>query len=203
LWFFLRAQITFLDAARLDEALGAEDERERLRSAARKIRARRGFENIPIVLIVENAPGQAGAYLDDHMRNEPGPCITMRECARAGSSVKRRGVPKTETTTVEMRMVFRKLLAEGRVRIDANLVSLTRETSLGNDSDGVAEALAKLQNQMTTYNPYEKKRYGEQFNDDLLIALMMIPYWRAVFWNTQDTEYIKFRSSHLTTHVRH
>jgi hypothetical protein len=195
-YYFLthaHTQITFIDAARLDENLGAEDERDRLRAAIERIRARPGFYNVPIVLIVENAPGQAGSYLDMHVRASHQPLLTMREVTKQGSSVKRRGVPKTQESTAEMRFIFRELLNEGRVSFDSQLVSLPHTDD--NDISGTGKAMEKLFAQMERYVPEIKKKYGESNNDDLLIALMMIPYWRRIFW--ESVAYSKYRADHI------
>lgn len=146
-----------------------------MRAAISRIRSLPSMNNVPIVFIPENAPGMAGAYLWEHI-NDLEPIMVMEEFgsrSRSGRSQPRVGVPKTWENTEDMRLMFVDLLASKRVRISQRFVSLNRD-----GGDGRTVAKEKLASQMRNYVPGVHKKYGEQYNDDLLIALMMSIYWR-------------------------
>lgn len=133
------------------------------------------MQSVPIVFIPENAPGMAGAYLWEHI-SDLEPIMVMQEFgsrSRSGAEQPRVGVPKTWTNTEDMRLMFVDLLASKLVKISSRFASLNRD-----GTDGRLVAKEKLASQMRNYIPGIHKKYGEQYNDDLLIAVMMTVYWR-------------------------
>jgi hypothetical protein len=171
----------FLDANRLEAGTRTvRDEQQRTRGAIERIRSQPMLHNVPIVFIPENAPGMAGGHLWEHI-NDMQPITVMAECgpAKGPADNLRVGVPKNETVTEEMRYRFIDLLATGSVRFSERYVSLPRD-----GSDGSQAARDKFISQLTTYRPGIKKKYGENYNDDLLIAVMMGLPWRERFYRS-------------------
>lgn len=148
------------------------DEAQRMRSAVLRIRSIPGLAEIPIVFIPEGAPGTAASYLWSHI-SDMGPIMVMEEVGERSSPVKRVGVPKTAQSTSEMYTEFVDLLSLGQVRFSSKFVSLPRA-----GTDGTESAKTKITEQLSRYRPDIKKRYGEDNNDDILIAIMMIEWWR-------------------------
>jgi hypothetical protein len=163
----------------LDPAHTVDDEKQRVRRAIESIRSRPMMHNVPVVFIPENAPGMAGGHLWDHVCDMT-PITVLSEFGPAkGNEVKRVGVPKPESVTEEMRYRFIDLLGTGSVRFSERFCSLPRD-----GSDGAQAAREKLLSQMSTYRPGIKKKYGENYNDDLLIATMMGLPWRQRFYSS-------------------
>lgn len=178
-------QILFADGNRLDPSHVVVDEAQRMVGAVERIRGIPGLHSIPIVFIPEGAPGTAASYLWSHISHMT-PIMVLEEVGERGG-IKRVGVPKTAPSTSEMYTLFADYVAAGCVRFSSRFVSLPRA-----GTDGTATARGKIVEQMARYRPDIKKKYGEDNNDDLLIALMMIPYWREFMWKqSRYREWIK------------
>lgn len=163
-----------------------EEERDRLQSAVRRLRKNAVYKGVPILYIPENDPGRQTSHAPYYLRMFKD-VLTMQEC-----SGRKYGVPKMPFMTADMQFKLRDLLNCGLVSFAHNLVSLNHKP---------LEVVNILKEQLTAYmwNIDDKgkveltgKKGGK--NDDLVIAVMMIPYWRQMFYDdTKFLPYIQFR----------
>lgn len=187
-----------MDAAVLD--LGTEEEeKERLRNAVRLIRLDALLKNVPIVFIPENDPGSSTSHAPEALAifND---ITSMHECTG-----RMPGVPKTDSITYYMHSKLYSILLEGCIYFYENMQSL---------SYTVEEMQEKLYSQMGAYvwdvkevrHNLDKvrvkltgKRGGAQ--DDLLVTILMIPYWRLLFLESEYQLYKEFKMRYLARYM--
>jgi len=170
----------------------------------RAIKQMRRFEvlrEIPILLVVENAPGPIApmvSYIIDNYNAHTktgtlGNLIMLREC---GKDLKR-GVPKNAENTDAM-------VRFGSVRMKENRVHFSDVLSVG-ENQTPDELIEKLLKQMDGFKLQQKTkndRFAEaQFKwlgddkDDLMVSFLENMFWERHFWmsNRMDYEQEKLR----------
>ena len=164
------------DAARLQPQRSIIDERGRLRAAITRARSLPGWGSIPVVFIPENGPPGTPSKLWEYIKDMT-PIICMAESGAQSNAVRCLGVPKTQESTLSMKDRLVEQLADGSLGISDKFFSL-EHIDKGQDNKAT---LDKLRNQMYTYRALIKKKYGEYWNDDLLISVMQALEWSDRF----------------------
>ena len=171
------------------------EEKERLTNAIKLIRTFKLFQGVPIVFIPENDPGKSTSHAPYYLQ-EFNDVMTMRECKG-----RKFGVPKRDDITYEMQYLMQGLLACGDIHFFEGL------TSFSHDAEKMKDQLVKqLESFVWDVEPAKNdpdkvrvkltgKKSGAQ--DDLLIATLMIPYWRRVFMISEFEDYTRFKESYL------
>lgn len=132
---------------------------------------------IPIVMIIENAPGAAASYLWEYVK-DMGPIIVMCEGGFFDDGQpKKIGVPKTDILTMDMYVRLSTALENNMVGYSERFSTVPQA-----GSDGRVEIKEKVAVQMSRFVLNVKKVYGEKHNNDLLVTIMMILLWREAFW---------------------
>jgi hypothetical protein len=186
--------IIYLDAAILKIGTALE-ESERLNNAIKLIRTFDQFKNAPIVFIPENDPGKSTSHAPYHLQNAPD-VLTMRECKG-----RKFGVPKRDDTTYEMQYLMQGLLACGDIYFFEELTSLShsgkkmKEQLIKQLGSFVWDVEPARNNPDKVTVKLTGKKSGSQ--DDLLIATLMIPYWRRIFMMSDFEDYVNFRNHYL------
>ena len=173
---FLCPQIDFVDAARTQPQLTIVDMRARLRSAIQRARSFPGWGAIPVIFIPENGPPGAPSHLWEFIKDMQ-PIICMAEAGASSNLVQTLGVPKTQDSTLAMKDNTVRRIADGSLAFSDRFFSLEHIDRGQNNK----ETLDKLQNQMLNYRHNIKKKYGENYNDDCLISVMMLMEWSDKF----------------------
>lgn len=149
--------------------------------------------NCPVVMMVECAPGLAASHVERlideaHIRDV---CIMSERGEQY-----RVGVPKTQAITFEYCVELQRVLIDGALRYASNIVSY--------DPNGEREGpelVEELKTRMERMMRNLRKEYSKNTrldgtrsfvitakpNDDMLIALQMVLYWRKKFW--QNNKY--------------
>lgn len=155
-----------------------DEEGARLRNAVAAIRAKTPFyRNVPIVYIPEVNPGHNTSFAPFHL-SELNDVLTMREMP--GDNF---GVPKTDLTTYQMFFRFSEMLLSGEeceVRFCDHLFSLSKTPKdIKRIMIEQCEAYSFEVDERTGRVKLSGKKGGK--NDDLMIAVMMPPFWKERF----------------------
>ena len=123
----------------------------------------------------------------------------MRECKD-----NKFGVPKRDDTTADMQYIMEGLLATGDIAFSEEL------TSFSHSSENMIKEVVKqfkafvwdVEPSRTDPDKCRVKLTGKKSGgqDDLLISLMMIPYWRRVFLDSERNYYEEFKKNYIYNH---
>lgn len=138
---------------------------------------------MPILFIPEKDPGKSTSHVPGMLKDVPN-ILTMMECPG-----RKAGVPKTDYSTLEMKLQFEQMLVTESVAFS------TTFCSRNNTKDNCELIKQGLIEQMEGYtmklipsknNPeappkvmFSGKIGGKQ--DDAMVTMMMLPYWRQKF----------------------
>jgi len=150
------------------------------------------FKDVPIIAMIECAPGIAASHIETYLRKRR-LVFVMKE--RASGSAE--GVPKTEEITRQYVLGLMVAINSDKIRFTDKLIT--------NYEDPYA-ALKKLQIQLqnlrvcvaTEGNEIKDTKFvirGKTGTtpDDIAVALMMIIYWMNRFWSAQRKDYKEMR----------
>jgi hypothetical protein len=126
------------------------------------------------------------------------PLVCLQEAGDLAHGANRWGVKKDQTITIRMKerlllsMVHDPSINGVHVGLSEDLFSL-QHCDKGMD---VSENLKKLRTQMYAYRVLIKKRYSENANDDLLIAVMMLVSWSDFFIRQAKSDRVQYAEFH-------
>lgn len=176
-----------------------EEEKMRLINAIKILRQNDLFINVPIVYIPENDPGTSRSHSASYLHGIPD-VIVMQEC-----SGRKYGVPKTDIITFDMHTMLYNILFDNRIYFYDRVKSLCFEPK-EMCKEVIDQCKAFVWDVKPPRGDYGKtrakltgKRGGKQ--DDLLVTLMMIPFWRRVFLESDFHNYQKFKMIHLRKYL--
>lgn len=138
-------------------------------AAITRARSLPGWAAIPVVFMPENGPPGAASKLWEYIKHMT-PIICMAEAGAAENAVRSLGLNKTQELTLSMKDRTVQQIADGSLGFSDRFFSLEHIARGASNT----ETLDKLQHQMLSYRVNIKKKYGEYYNDDQLIAFMML-----------------------------
>lgn len=152
-----------------------------------------------MVFIPENGPPGTPSKLWEYVK-DLGPIICLAEAGSQKNAMRSLGVPKTQDTTLSMKDRTVQQIADGSLAFSEKFFSLEKIDRGASNQD----TLDKLRNQMYVYRANIKKKYGEYFNDDLLIATMQLIEWSDVFIRKrvkgERPDYVAFHQRYISRH---
>jgi len=155
----------------------------------RLLRQRQAFQNVPIIFVPENMTGFFEQRMSEIIYNIPNAEVFCEH----GNEAKP-GVRKTNHVTTSYVYHTQDMLMTDRIMFEAEWVSSTGNT-YHNGRDGLLE---ELKNQLARYGYDEHGKltgkYGDNFQDDLCIAFMMLMHWIIVVENAdRASEYYRYK----------
>jgi hypothetical protein len=145
------------------------------------------LHGVPIIAIIEAAPGIAASNISKHMDDFAAlhhmPLNYMYECDEHGI-----GVLKTKQINVEYRYCLEFVLKNNSLAHDTELVTL-------HPSNPPQKELDRLGEMMRSYHWDEQKHIitskMDGSPDDILSALNQLLYWGNVFWTTPKYDQLR------------
>ena len=181
---------------------GSLEQNTIVKSVISEIRKRPVYQNVPIVMMIEAAPASEGTNVAMHVQH-----INRLKAMSEADSGRKYGVPKTNLNTVQQHIVFESHIVANRLRIADDLIIINndaRPTINGIEYHSEKKfTLAKLKTQLAAFRFVEtQKHFSEGVkptyrltgklcgqNDDLAVSVVMIPFWKDRFWESQKPEY--------------
>jgi hypothetical protein len=166
---------------------GWEIEKSTSEASLKFIRDSPLLHGVPILAIIEAAPGIAASHISKHMDDFAAehrlPLNYMYECEDYGV-----GVLKTAQRNIEYRFCLEFVLKNHSLAHDTSLATL-------HPTNTPAQEIGRLGEMMRSYHWDEKKRIitskMDNAPDDILSALTQLLYWGNVFWTTPRYEKIR------------
>lgn len=163
-------------------------EREALLSVLHKVRLKPMLRDCQVIMIIECCMGIAASHISRYVEGEPN--VTVMFEGAGGKE----GVPKSNESTEIMKSEFEALLEQNLFRFAPDLVTYG-DTSSQRERDRFFAQLANLRYEaLKRANPYDDQRYkitakSGSTPDDLLVSVMMCPYWKRRFWSSPNPLY--------------
>jgi len=168
----------------LEGVLASDRERDAVIDIVKTIRSDARFDK-PIVAIVESAPAISASHIESHLRHAK----IDRFCLMSERKGYVEGVPKDAKITFEYIRETQRVLGFGSVSIYENFMS-----PVGTVPEKELEKLGVMMGNLRAIPRKKNVDYGDQTYvytaklgrqaDDILVAFMMVLYWRGVFWTS-------------------
>lgn len=151
------------------------------------------YRQVPAVLFTESVAGYEGTTFAGLVRGDQ---LVLPYCA-VGPGGRRAGVPKGRHGAEEMTVLFKQHLVMGTMQYTDRFVTY------GRTEDEVQQLLARqLRNWQWQRSPRRPDapptlsgKVGAD-QDDLLITLLMVPYWASAFHQSTRSADVDFRRRH-------
>jgi len=158
---------------------GHHEEKNAVSFFVNAVRSKLLYKDVPIILIPESVAGIDASHWEAYVRDDAIPDVfVMHECAKG----KRAGVNKTEKDTNDMHYMLENLLLTNAVQFSTEFITYKSTEK---------KVKEMLKDQFANFQWDEKGKLHGKYNgqnDDLLISVLMIPYWRRFFMKSPTYE---------------
>lgn len=165
----------------------AARERASVLALIERMRAVPLLRECPIVMMVEALPGIAAAHIYTYVQDQPN-LVYMHE--RVGNA---EGVPKNNDSTNDMKDEFETLMQQNNIRFANDVI--TYDIPFEKERDKLFTQIENMRYEaLPRANDHDEQKFKVTAkiggrSDDLLVALMMVPYWKRRFWRSKSPRY--------------